>query len=86
VSRLMRTVDFACRQEDGSILTVFTSTDLRAAHVVARRLASVLKQTMLRSDADRPPVTPDITLATLKSADTLYTLMARVTPRTVAAE
>jgi GGDEF domain-containing protein len=86
VSRIMRTVDFACRQADGSILTVFTSTDLRAAHVVARRLASVLKHTMLQPDHDRTPIVPDVTLATLKSSDTMFTLMARVTPRTVAAE
>ena len=38
VGRLMRSADFACRQDDGSIVTAFTSTDLRAAHVVARRL------------------------------------------------
>ncbi len=86
VSRLMRTVDFACLQEDGSILTVFTSTDLRAAHVVARRLASVLKSTMLRADSEKAPVTPNVTLATLKPTDTLVTLLSRVTPRTVAAE
>jgi len=85
VSRLMRTVDFACRQDDGSILTVFTGTNLRAAHVAARRLASVLKQTMLRPERDQPQVTPNVTLATLKSADTVITLMARVSPRTVAA-
>ena len=42
VSRLIRGVDFACRQDDGSIVVAFTETDLRAAHVVARRLASVL--------------------------------------------
>jgi GGDEF domain-containing protein len=86
VGRLMRTVDFACLQEDGSILTVFTSTDLRASHVVARRLASVLKHTMLRSDDDKPQVTPNVTLATLKSTDTVHSLLMRVTPRTVAAE
>ncbi len=86
VSRLMRTIDFACLQEDGSILTVFTSTDLRVANVVARRLASVLKNTMLRPDSEKQPVTPNVTLATLKSTDTLHSLMARVTPRTVAAE
>ena len=86
ISRLMRTVDFACRQDDGSILTVFTATDLRAAHVVVRRLASVLKHTMLRLERDRPPPGPNVTLATLKSTDTMFTLMARVTPRTVAAE
>lgn len=84
VSRLIRTVDFACQQADGSILTVFTGTDLRAAHVVARRLASVLKHTMLRAEQDRLPVSPNVTLATLKSTDTVITLMARVSPRAVA--
>ena len=86
ISRLMRTVDFSCRQDDGSILTVFTSTDLRAAHVVVRRLASALKHSMLPSEPDRPPVYPSITLATLKPTDTIFTLMARVAPRMVAAE
>jgi hypothetical protein len=86
VSRLMRKVDFACRQADGSIVTVFTGTDLQAAHVAARRLASVLKHTMLRAEHDRPPSGPNVTLATLKPSDTLITLMARVSPRTVAAE
>src|SRR5262249_33539778 len=85
VSRLMRTVDFACRQDDGSILTVFPSPDLRAAHVGARRLAAVLKQTMLQSEGDRSPMAPNITLATLKPSDTVVTLMSRVAPRAVAA-
>ena len=43
LSRLMRQVDFACREADNSIFAVFTETDLRAAHVVARRLASILR-------------------------------------------
>jgi len=85
VSRLMRTVDFACRQDDGSILTVFTSTDLRAAHVAARRLAAVLKQTMLRLERDQPAAAPNVTLATLKPSDTVVTLMSRVAPPAVAA-
>jgi hypothetical protein len=85
VARLMRKVDFACRQDDGSILAVFTGTDLRAAHVVARRLASLLKEAMLRGARDRP-IAPSITLATLKPNDTALTLVARVAPHTVAAE
>ncbi len=85
VARLMRKVDFACRMDDGSILAVFTGTDLRAAHVVARRLASLLRQAMLRGDRDRL-TGPNITLATLKPNDTALTLLARVNPRTVAAE
>jgi GGDEF domain-containing protein len=86
VSRLMRNVDFACRQADGSIIAVFTETDLRSAHVVARRLAVVLKHTMLRPGGEQQPVSPNVTLATLKATDTVLTLMARIAPRAVAAE
>jgi GGDEF domain-containing protein len=85
VSRLVRDTDFACRQADGSILFVFGDTDLREAHVAARRLASVLKHTMLRADRQRPALSPSVTLATLKPADTMHTLLARVVPRPVAA-
>jgi GGDEF domain-containing protein len=85
VSRLIRDSDFACREDDGSILFAFGDTDLRDAHVVARRLASVLKHTMLRPDREKPGVSPSVTLATLKPADTLQTLMARVSPEPVAA-
>ena len=83
VSRLVRNVDFACRLDDGSILFAFGDTDLRDAHVAARRLASVLKHTMLRND--RPAASPAVTLATLKPSDTMHTLMARVAPCPVAA-
>jgi hypothetical protein len=75
-SRLVRDIDFACREQDGAILAAFTETDLRSAHVVARRIASVLRQTML--SADRRAIKPTITLATLKSTDNLSTLVARV--------
>jgi len=45
----------------------------------------VLKHTMLRADRERPGVSPSVTLATLKPSDTLHTLLARVSPRPVAA-
>jgi GGDEF domain-containing protein len=77
-SRLVRNTDFACREQDGSILAAFTETDLRSAHVVARRIASVLRQTMLAPDRDRRSIKPTITLATLKPTDNLSTLVARV--------
>jgi hypothetical protein len=54
--------------------------------VVARRLAAVLKHTMLQPGGDQQPVSPNVTLATLKATDTVLTLMARVAPRAVAAE
>src|SRR5215467_8368848 len=76
-SRLVRDVDFACREQDGVIETAFTETVLRSAHVVARRLASMLKHTML-SPGDRGSIKPTVTLATLKPTDDLATLVARV--------
>ena len=84
--RLIRDFDFASRQDDGSILVGFVDTDLRHAHVAARRLASVLRHTMLRPNHSAAQITPSVTLAMLKPNDTLLTLLARVAPRRVAAE
>jgi hypothetical protein len=78
VARLMREVDFACREADSSIFAVFTETDLRAAHVVARRIASVLKNTILAPDRKRSGVDAAVTLATLKPTDNIDSLIARV--------
>jgi hypothetical protein len=77
-ARLVRNIDFACREHDGSILAAFTQTDLRSAHVVARRIASVLRHTMVSPGSDRRTIRPTITLATLKASDNLSTLVARV--------
>jgi len=77
VGRLMRQVDFACQEADKSIFTVFTETDLRAAHVVTRRIASVLKKIMLAADG-KAGLEPAVTLATLKPSDTTDSLIARV--------
>jgi hypothetical protein len=84
VARLMRSMDFACREDDGSIVAVFTGADLQATHVAARRLASIIKHTLIRPDRQRAQT--NVTLATLKPGDTPITLLARVSPRTVAAE
>ena len=87
VTRLIRNIDFAARENDGSILVVFTQTDLRSAHVVARRIASALKNAMLAPQGTHEPITTNVTLATLKAGDTLNSLMQRVTgSRMVAAE
>jgi len=76
LGRLMRQVDFACREADNSIFAVFTETDLRAAHVVARRIAGVLKNTMLAPDQKK--IDAAVTLATLKPTDSVESLLARV--------
>ena len=87
VTRLIRNIDFACRDDDGSILIAFTQTDLRSAHVVARRIAGLIKNTMLVPRRGRDNVAANVTLATLKAGDTLDSLMARVMDsRVVAAE
>jgi PleD family two-component response regulator len=74
----MRQVDFACREADNSIFAVFTETDLRAAHVVARRIASVLKHTMLAPDSKGMGLETAVTLATLKPTDSVDSLIERV--------
>jgi GGDEF domain-containing protein len=89
-SRLVRSADFACRASDGSILLAFAETALRSAHVVARRIANVLRHTMLTAEGDdgKPVrVDPTITLASLKANDTVESLLARVSePVAVAAQ
>jgi GGDEF domain-containing protein len=77
LSRLLRQLDFACREADNSIFAVFTETDLRAAHVIARRIASVLRNSMLAQDRERA-VEAAVTLATLKPTDNVDSLIARV--------
>ncbi len=84
LGRLMRQVDFACREADNSIFAVFTETDLRAAHVIARRIASVLKHTMLGPDRKPTGIEAAVTLATLKPTDNVDSLIARVVGEVVA--
>jgi len=87
VTRLVRAIDFATRDDDGAILIAFTQTDLRSAHVVARRIAGLLKTAMLTPHRAHAEVTANVTLATLKAGDTPDTLMLRVLgSRMVAAE
>jgi len=78
LTRLIRNIDFGCREDDGSLLIAFTQTDLRSAHVVARRIAGAIKNTMLAPQHGRDTVAANVTLATLKAADTLDSLMLRV--------
>jgi GGDEF domain-containing protein len=85
--RLLRASDIACRDEDGSILIAFTETDLVTAHVVARRIASVLKHTTLALGSERTRLGPAISLAAFRARDTVETLLARtIDQRMVAAE
>ena len=76
LSRLMRQMDFGAVQEDGSIVVVFAETDLRTAHMIARRLSSVMRHTSHgKRDARSEPV---VTLATMLPSDTAKSLLARL--------
>ncbi len=79
LTRLIRNIDFGCRDDDGALLIAFTQTDLRSAHVVARRIAGLIKNTMLVQLRGRDTLAAHVTLATLKAGDTLDSLLARVT-------
>ena len=76
LSRLMRQMDFGAVQDDGSVIVAFAETDLRTAHMIARRLASVMRHTSHgKRDARSEPV---VTLATLQPNDSAKSLLARL--------
>src|ERR1700730_8405592 len=76
LSRLMRQMDFGPLQDDGSVIVVFAETDLRTAHMIARRLSSVMKHTSHgKRDTRSEPV---VTLATLLPTDSAKSLLARL--------
>jgi GGDEF domain-containing protein len=87
LKRLIRNIDFATRDDDGSIMLALTQTDLHHAHVVVRRLAGALRNHMRSANNPQHPITANVTLATLKAEDSLDSLMLRVMgQRVVAAE
>ena len=76
LSRLMRQMDFGAVVDDGSVVVVFAETDLRTAHMIARRLSSVMRHTSHGHRAARAE--PVVTLATLLPSDTAKSLLARL--------
>ena len=77
ISRLMRRMDFGAIQGDGSVVAVFAETDLRTAHMIARRLSSVMKHTTNGRREAR--IEPAVTLATLLPSDSAKSILARLT-------
>jgi hypothetical protein len=76
LSRLMRQMDFGALQDDGSVIVVFAETDLRTAHMIARRLSSVMRHTSHGKHDTRSE--PAVTLATLLPTDSAKSLLARL--------
>lgn len=76
ISRLMRQSDFGVAQEGGDVLVVFAETDLRNAHMIARRLSAVMRHTSHgKRDAGAEPA---VTVATLLPNDSADSLLARL--------
>jgi GGDEF domain-containing protein len=76
ISRLLRKTDFGAVRRDGSVVVVFCDADLRAAHGIARRLSSVMRQTTHGRRAAR--IEPSVNVATLLPQDSAKSLMARL--------
>jgi hypothetical protein len=77
VSRLIGAADIACQTPDGAITVTMTASALHQCHVIARRIASTLRQAMLEREGGRH-VEATVTLASLKSTDSPQSLLARV--------
>lgn len=77
LSKLMRQMDFGTLREDGSALVAFAETDLRTAHVIARRLLSVMRHTAYDNRGSRRNE-PAVSVATLMPQDTVQSLLARL--------
>jgi hypothetical protein len=76
ISRLMRQMDFGAVHDDGSVIVAFAETDLRTAHMIARRLSSVMRHTGHgKRDTRSEPV---VTLATMQPSDSAKSLLARL--------
>jgi hypothetical protein len=76
ISRLMRQMDFGAVQDDGTVIVAFAETELRNAHMIARRLTSVMRHTShgTRDESAEPAVT----VATLLPNDSAKSLLARL--------
>jgi hypothetical protein len=76
ISRLMRQMDFGAVQKDGSVIVVFAETELRNAHMIARRLSSVMRHTLHGKRDVRAE--PTVTVATMMPNDSAKSLLARL--------
>jgi hypothetical protein len=76
LSRLMRQMDFGAAREDGSVLVAFAETDLRTAHMITRRLSSVMRHTCYGKRDARTELA--VTVATLLPSDSAKSLLERL--------
>jgi GGDEF domain-containing protein len=77
VSQLMRRMDFGTLQSDGTIVVAFAGTSIVDARSIARRLASVLKQTAV-GPKPNGRLTSDVAVTSLLPNDSESSLLARL--------
>jgi hypothetical protein len=77
VGQLMRRMDFGTLQSDGTIVIVFAGTGIADARSIARRLASVLKQTVV-GPKPNGKLTSDVAVTSLLPNDSETSLLARL--------
>jgi hypothetical protein len=77
LSRLMRQMDFGALQDDGSLIVAFAETDLRNAHMIAKRLSSVMKHTLHGARRDQR-IEARVVVATLLPGDSAKSLLSRL--------
>jgi GGDEF domain-containing protein len=87
VGRLIRPGDFAAQDVDGAITVVMTDAPLHQCHVAARRIASVIRSTLMCEHDGGVAVDAEVTIAALRPTDSPHSLLARVSgPERAAAE
>ncbi len=75
--RLLRRMDFATLDGNDAIVVAFAETELRNARMIAKRLTSVLKHTVV-SGKEEPRLEPDVVVAGLLPTDSTDTLLSRL--------
>jgi hypothetical protein len=87
VGRLIRPGDFAAQDVDGAITVVMAGAALHQCHVAARRIASVIRSTLMCEHDGGVAVDAMVTIAALRPTDSPHSLLARVSgPERAAAE
>lgn len=79
IGQLMRHMDVGTLQSDGTIIVAFAGTGITDGRCIARRLASVLKQTVV-STKPNSKLTSDVAVTSLLPNDTEDSLRARLFP------
>jgi GGDEF domain-containing protein len=87
VGRLIRPGDFAAQDVGGAITVVMADAALHQCHVAARRIASVIRSTLMCEHDGGVAVDAEVTIAALRPTDSPHSLLARVSgPERAAAE